>query len=76
MRDRNSRRLGGFDYLRESFIMKRIPILERQKAETIFLETTIAKKKWFILFANHPPNFSKTRLLGNTQKMSVTLNKP
>ena len=51
--------------------MKRIPILERQKAKTILLETTIAKEKWFILFAYHPPNFSKTKLFGNTQKMSV-----
>ena len=53
--------------------MKRIPILEKQKAETIFFEITVAKKKWFTLFAYHPPNFSETQLFGNTQKMSVTL---
>ena len=59
---------GSVDYLR-------IPILERQKVETIFLEIIIAKKKWFILFAYHLPNLSKTKLFGDTQQISVTLNK-
>ena len=55
--------------------MKRMPTLERQKAETNFLAIIIAQKMWFILFADHLPNFSKTKLFGDTQKMSVTLKK-
>ena len=45
--------------------MKKLPKL-KPKAKTICIEITIAKKKWCILFAYRPPNFSKT---------SVTLSK-
>ena len=84
-RDRNSKGVGklvylreGFlaksllVYLREGFLAKRIPKFETEKAETIYIEITIAKKKWCILFAYRPPNFSKTEFF---EEISVTLNK-
>ena len=40
--------------------------------ETICIEITIAKKKWCILFAYRPPNFSKTEFF---EEIYVTLNK-
>ena len=40
--------------------------------ETICIEITIAKKKWCILFAYRPPNFSKTELF---EEIYATLNK-
>ena len=43
-----------------------------EKVETICIEITIAKKKWCILFAYCPPNFSKTEFF---EEISVTLNK-
>ena len=43
-----------------------------KKAETICVEITIDKKKWCILFAYCPPNFSKTKFF---EEISVTLNK-
>ena len=43
-----------------------------KKAETICIEIAIAKKKWCILFAYGPPNFSKTKVF---EEISVTLNK-
>ena len=52
--------------------MKRIPKFEAKKADTICIEITITKKKWCILFAYRPPNFSKTEFF---EKISVTLNK-
>ena len=71
-RDRNSK--GGWKlvYLRESFIAKRIPKFETKKAGTICIEFTIAKKKWSILFAYRPPNFSKTEFF---EEIYVTHNK-
>ena len=71
-RDRNSKGGGKLAYLREGFIAKRIPKFETEKAETIWIEITIAKKKWCILFAYRPPNFSKTEFF---EEISVTLNK-
>ena len=59
-RDRNSKGAGKLVYLREGFIVKRIPKFETEKAKTICIEITIAKKKWCNLFAYRPPNFSKT----------------
>ena len=43
-----------------------------EKADTICIEVTIAKKKWCILFAYRPPNFSKTELF---EEIYATLNK-
>ena len=40
--------------------------------ETIYIEITIAKKKWGILFAYRPPNFTKTEFF---EEISVSLNK-
>ena len=71
-RDRNSKGGGKLVYLRECFIAKRIPKFETEKAETICIEITIAKKKWCILFAYRLPNFSKTEFF---EKISVILNK-
>ena len=59
-------------YLREGFIAKRIPKLETEKAKTICFKITIAKKKRCILFADRPPNFSKTEFF---EEISVTINK-
>ena len=52
--------------------MKRIPKFETKKAENICIEITIAKKKWCILFAYRPPNFSKTEFF---EEINGTLNK-
>ena len=59
-------------YLRESFIAKRIPKFETKKMETICIEITIAERKWCILFAYRPPNFSETEFF---EGIWVTLNK-
>ena len=50
-RGRNSKGGGKLVYLREGFIVKRMPKFNTGKAETICIEITIAKKKWCILFA-------------------------
>ena len=71
-RGRNSKGGEKLVYLREGFIVKRIPKLETGKAKTICIEITIAKKKWCILFAYRPSNFSKTESFKET---SVMLNK-
>ena len=71
-RDRNSKGGGKLVYLRKIFIAKRIQRFETEKAGTICIEITIAKKKWCILFAYRPPNFSKTEFF---EEISVTLNK-
>ena len=71
-RDRNSKGGGKLVYLWEGFLAERIPKFETEKAETICIEITIAKKKWCILFAYRPPNFSKTEFF---EEISVTLYK-
>ena len=70
-RDRNSKGGGKLVYLREGFIAKRI-IKKKKKTENFYIEITIAKKRWCILFAQRPPNFSKTEFFEETY---VTLNK-
>ena len=52
--------------------MKRIPKFETKKVETICIEITIAERKWCILFAYRPPNFSETEFF---EGIWVTLNK-
>ena len=54
-RDRNSKGGEKLVFLREGFIAKRIPEFETEKTETICIEITKAKKKWWILFTNRPP---------------------
>ena len=41
------------------FIAKQMKNFETKNAETIYLELTIVKKKWCILFAYRPPNTDK-----------------
>ena len=67
-RDRNSKGGEKLVYLREGFVAKRIPKFETKKAKTICIEITIAKKKWCILFAYRPPNFSKTEFFEDSQQ--------
>ena len=55
--------------MQDGFMVKRVSHLETEKAETTYLEITIAKKKWYILPS---PIASKTKFL---EKISVTLNK-
>ena len=45
---------------------------ETKKAETIYFELTIVKKKWSILFANHPPSTDKKEFF---DEILVSLNK-
>ena len=71
-RDRNSNGGGKLVYLREGFIVKRIPKFETEKVETICIEITIAKKKRCILFPYRLPNFSKTEFF---EEISVTFKK-
>ena len=55
--------------MQDGFMVKRVSHLETEKADTTYLEITIAKKKWYILPS---PIASKTKFL---EKISVTLNK-
>ena len=71
-RDRISKGGGKLVNLWGSFIAKRITKFETKKAGTISIEFTIAKKKWCILFAHLPPNFSKTEFF---EEIYVTLTK-
>ena len=45
---------------------------ETENAETIYLELTVVKKKWCILFAYRPPNTDKEEFF---DEISVNLNK-
>ena len=54
------------------FIAKQMKNFETKNAETIYLELTIVKKKWCILFAYRPPNTDKEELF---DEISVSLNK-
>ena len=59
-------------FVRESFIAKQMKKFGRKNAATVCLQLTIVKKKWFILFAYHPPSTDKEVFF---DKISVSLNK-
>ena len=59
-------------FVREGFIAKQMKNFETKNAETIFLELTIVKKEWCILFAYRPPSTVKEELF---DEILVSLNK-
>ena len=42
-------------FIRQDLITRRLPKFNTKVSETIFVELTISKKKWCILFAYRPP---------------------
>ena len=59
-------------FAREGFIAKQMKNFETKNAKTIWLELTIVKKKWCILFAYRPPNTDKEEFF---DEISISLNK-
>ena len=62
-------------FIRQSLIIRRLPKFETKVCETIFVELTISKKKWCILFAYRPPqnNNLKTFLEDINLSLSTTV---
>ena len=71
-RDRNSKGGGKMVFIKEGFIAKQMKNFETINAETICLELTINKRKWYILFAYPPPNTNKDDFFF---EISISLNK-
>lgn len=72
-RDRNKNGGGKIVFIKDGLIAKRLNDFETKVSETISLELTISKKKWFIMFAYRPPNEENKHIFFN--EISNTLNK-
>ena len=60
-KDRDSKGGGKIVYVREGIVAKRLSHCESPSIESICIELTISKRKWCVLFAYRPPNFSKRK---------------
>ena len=60
--DRNSSGGGKIVYIRNRIIVKRLTVYEVQNTESIYVEITIKKRKWRILFTYRPPNNNNLKL--------------
>ena len=62
-------------FIRQGLIIRRLPEIETKVCETKFVELTISKKKWCILFAYRPPqnNNLKTFLEDINLSLSTTV---
>ena len=54
-RDRNSKWGGKLVYVKQGIITKTLENLETRFSETICIELTISKKKWYAIFGYRPP---------------------
>ena len=72
-RDRNSKGGGKIVYVRQGIISKRFKNFESKTVETIWIELTISKRKWCILFADRPPNLEKSLSLRRHQAVQALL---
>ena len=75
-RDRNKNGEGKIVYISQGLITKRLPKFETEVSETVYVELTISKKKWCILFAYRPPqnNNLKTSFQEINLSMSTIVN--
>ena len=57
----NSNSFGGgkLVFIKEGLICKRLETFETKTAETICIELTISKKKWFVMFAYRPESINR-----------------
>ena len=69
---RDSKGNGKIIFVREGIVAKRFPNCESPSVESIWIEVTIFKRKWCILFAYRPPNFNKGEFF---KEISNTLSK-
>ena len=53
-------------------IITRLPKFEAQVSETIFVELTISKKKWCILFAYRPPQSNNLKTFSEEINLSLS----
>ena len=70
-RGRNSKAGGKLVFVKNGLIAKRVKDLETKVSETICIELTISKKKWYILFAYKPPKQNNVLFF---QEISNSLN--
>ena len=59
-------------YIRDGIIAKRLENLEGKHSETICLELTVSKKKWFITFAYAPPSGDNKAIFLNDLTTSLS----
>ena len=60
--DRNSSGGGKIVYIRNRIIVKRLTVYEVQNTESIYVEISIKRRKWRILFTYRPPNNNNLKL--------------
>ena len=73
---REDRKYGGggkIVYVKDGLIVNRLTEFETNISESICLELTISKKKWFIMFAYRPPNEENRNIF--FEELTNTLNK-
>ena len=58
-------------FVRNGIIVKRLGSLEGKESETIFIEVTISKKKWFIILAYRPPQNDNKVIFLNELNLSL-----
>ena len=61
-KDRDSKDGGKVVFVLKDIAAKRLSHCESTDIESFCIELTISKRKWCILFAYRPPNFSKGEL--------------
>ena len=58
--------------MRDSIVAKKLPHCESPSIGLFFIELTISKRKWYVLFACRLPNFNKGDFFN---EISITLSK-
>ena len=71
-KDRNKYGGGKIVFIRQDLITRRLPKFNTKVSETIFVELTISKKKWCILFAYRPPQNNNLKTLFEEINLSLS----